>query len=455
MTLLWRNAVFTLRFSTADSTDMEYVKLTIDKLDDDLAGVCYQGARRYVVDGALPRETVLAEIKQTVGNINVCKVKKVLSASSDRVNVDCAVYRSCGGCDLRHASEEAEAEYKTALVKRKLFAVQKDVDVRPLKGETGLRNKVTWVFGQKDGRVTLGFFDPDSKEVIDCWNCPAHGRWYTPLHSVIRAWGYHSGNPVYEPKWGKGALRFAVARRLGTGLMVTIVATKQPKGLDELYTALTKLSPHVSLWLNVNARKTNEVFSHDFRFVAGDKHLHSSLLGVEFDLSPDSFFQTNTGVATAIYREAIDLLKGSAHVVDLYSGIGVTSALLAKEGVKVDSVEWSQDACRDAKELAIANGVEDLVTVYQGKVGEILPALGDLSLSAVLADPPRAGFGEEVCRSILTAKPQHIVYISCNPITLSQDLAILSSSYHIDFAQPYNMFPRTKHVETLCLLRKQ
>lgn len=434
---------------------MDCIKLTIDKLDDDLAGVCYQGARRYVVDGALPKETVLAEPKETVGNITLAKVKKVLVSSPDRVNVDCAIYRQCGGCDLRHASASAEAEYKTALVKRKLLSAGLKADVQPLKEVDGLRNKVSWVFGQKDGRVTLGFFDPDTKEVVDCWNCPAHGRWYTPLHSVIRAWAYHSGNKVYDPKWGKGCLRFAVARRLAGGLMVTVVATDEPKGLDDLYQALVKLSPKVSLWLNVNARKTNEVFSRDFRHVAGEERLHSSMLGVEFDLSPDSFFQTNTAVATEIYREVISSLKGSERVVDLYSGIGITSALLAKEGVKVDSVESVKAACQDAALLANANGVADKINVHHGKVQDVLPSLGDLSHVSVLLDPPRAGLGEDVCRALVTSGARRLVYVSCNPITLSEDLKRLSAVYDVERVQPYNMFPRTKHVETLCLLRKQ
>ncbi|MBO4535546.1 MAG: 23S rRNA (uracil(1939)-C(5))-methyltransferase RlmD [Clostridia bacterium] len=434
---------------------MNNVKLTIDKLDDDLAGVCYQGAQRYVVDGALPKETVLVEPIQTVGTVTLARLRKVLVPSPDRVQADCAIYHRCGGCDLRHASEAAEAEYKTALLRRKLSQVDKSVAVSPLKSVAGLRNKVSWAFGEADGRVTLGFFDPDTKEVVDCWNCPAHGRWYTPLHSVIRAWGFHSGNKVYDPRWGKGVLRFAVARRLTGGLMVTIVATKEPKGLDELYTQLAKLSEHVSLWLNVNDRKTNEVFSRDFRHIAGDKRLHGSMLGVEFDLSPDSFFQTNTQVATEIYRDVAARLEGAPHVVDLYSGIGITSALLAKGGARVDSVEYNGDAVSDAKALARLNGVEDLVSVHRGKVQDVLPTLGDLSSASVLADPPRAGLGEAVCRSLLDAKPREIVYISCNPLTLAKDIAILSDGFSIDLVQPYNMFPRTKHVETLVLLRRR
>lgn len=433
---------------------MNYPKLTIEKLDDDLAGVCYLGAQRYVVDGALPKETVLVEPTQTVGTVTLARVKKVLVPSPDRVSPDCAIYSRCGGCDLRHVGEAAEAEYKTALVKRKLHAVAPNLPVRPLKTPAGLRNKVTWAFGEGDGRVTLGFFDPDTKEVVDCWNCPAHGRWYTPLHSVIRAWGFHSGNKVYDPRWGKGILRFAVARRLTSGLMVTIVATKEPKGLDELYTRLTALSEHVSLWLNVNDRKTNEVFSRDFRHIAGEKRLHGSMLGVEFDLSPDSFFQTNTAVATEIYREVAAHLAPARHVVDLYSGIGVTSALLAKGGAKVDSVEYARDAVEDAKALARLNGVEDKVVVHRGKVQEVLPTLGDLSAASVLADPPRAGLGEAVCRALLTAHPQEIVYISCNPLTLAKDLALLAEGYQLTLVQPYNMFPRTKHVECVVLLSR-
>ena len=434
-------------------------KLKVTKLDDDYCGVAYQGANRFVIRGALPGELVLAEEQEKFGSITLCRLQKVLTPSPDRCTPTCSLVGACGGCELRHVIPSAQCAYKSAYVRRKLAAVGLNVEVAPTVSAEGLRNKVHLVFGRSRSRVTLGFFNAKTHAVVDAPQCPAHGRWYAPLVGTLKRWATESNIPIYDPATGKGYLRFALVRRLAAGLMVTIVATKPLTGLDSLYTALTKLFPHVSLWQNVNAKRTNEVFGEEFIHIGGERKLSSSMLGIPFTLAPDSFFQTNTQIATQIYRAVCDFIApqegADGHILDLYSGIGITSALFASRGYTVDSVESNPSACADSIDTCRRAGVLERVHVHQGEVATILPTLQSTSETALFADPPRAGLGEEVCEAILQLAPSRIAYLSCNPHTLATDLKRLSSAYNIISVTPYDMFPNTSHVESVvCLTRR-
>lgn len=448
--------------SKGKSTPKEdLLRVTISKLDDDYAGVAYVGAKRYVVKGALPEETVLVRKGEVFGQVTLCSLVKVLEESEERVAVDCPYYQRCGGCDLRHVDTAVQCELKRAFVRRKLLSVLPDgVEVRPTVPAEGLRNKVHWVWGTtREGRITLGFFNSDTHAVIDAPECPQHGRWYAPVAGTLRRWAERTRNIPYDPITGKGTLRFVVARRLTSGLLVTIVATGEVKGLDSLYTDLCKLGDHVGLWLNLNTARTNEVFGERFAHVAGETKLSSSMLSVPFALAPNSFFQTNTQIATLIYRDVCDFVAPPTTedetVLDLYSGIGITSALFAKRGYSVVSVESSSSATEDAVDTAARSGVLDKLAIHTGDVATVLPTIKAANLTAIFVDPPRAGLGEGVCAGLVKLAAPKLAYLSCNPGTLAADLERLVSVYDIVRVTPYDLFPATKHVETLVLLTKK
>ena len=300
-----------------------------------------------------------------------------------------------------------------------------------------------------------GFFDAETHAVVDAPTCAAHGRWYAATCNTLRAWAQRSGNRIYDPVSGEGVLRFAVVRHLSTGTMVTIVACDEVAGLDALYEGLTRVFPRVSLWFNRNANRTNAVFSDDFRWIAGPTKLQGELLDVTFGLGPDSFFQTNTAMARVAYRLVREWVGAHRPVLDLFCGVGITGALFARNDCVVDSVDSAAASIEDARELMKRNGVADRVTVHCGTVQQVLPTLAPRANEAVFVDPPRAGLGEEVCRAILQRGADTVVYMSCNVATLAQDLALLCPTYTVERVQPLDMFPGTRHVETLCLLRKQ
>ena len=431
--------------------------LHIAKLDDDLCGVAYIGADRYVVAGALPDEDVLVEVTQTVGTVHLCRLMRVVAPSPHRVRNDCAAH-GCGGCALRHMAYDYQLQAKTALVKRKLLPVYGG-EVAPCMPAEGLRNKVHLVFGTATDpkgktRVTVGFFDAETHAVVDAPTCPAHGRWYAAVAGALRVWAQKSGNTIYDPATGQGDLRFAVVRHLSGSTMVTVVARRMPAAMDALYEGLARLGGRVSLWYNHNDRRTNEVFGPHCRWVAGVPKLQGEMLGLTFGLRPDSFFQTNTAMARNAYRLVQQMVGTGRPVLDLFCGIGITSVLFAMADCTVVGVESSVCAIEDATQLADRAAVQDKVRFCAGLVQEVLPTLPICDNEAIFVDPPRAGLGEEVCRAILARNAADLVYMSCNVATLATDLALLCPTYTVRRVVPLDMFPNTTHCEVIVQLRR-
>jgi 23S rRNA (uracil1939-C5)-methyltransferase len=426
--------------------------LEIAKLDDDFKGVAYVGADRYVVDGALPQEQVRVREFKCVGSVHLCRTLEVLRPSPYRVTPPCPHAAQCGGCDLLHASYSYQLTLKKEYIRRKLHGVVPPSAILDTLSVTGFRNKVHLAFWREGGITAIGFIDDRTHRVVDVAACNAHGTWYAHLVKAVRRWLTDSAISVYDPATRKGTLRYIVARYIGDSLSVTVVATAPNRHISALFAHLAPLAAHVGLWLNLNTARTNAVFGDRFEHIAGEPSLDAEMLGVRFTLEPASFFQTNTQVAEAVYRHICEGISADIPVVDLYSGIGITSVLFARKAPSVTSVEVNPAACRNARRTAMQNGVADRVSIHCGDVADLLPRL-DLPTSATFfVDPPRAGLGEAVCRAIIAKRPNMLWYLSCNPSTLVADLRALAAVYTVDYALPIDMFPNTRHIETLVRL---
>ena len=253
----------------------------------------------------------------------------------------CPYFPQCGGCIARNRPYDKQLEQKTAYIKGLLKPFGGKVAPCAGGAEDGCRNKVHLAFCIEKGVVRAGFFDSRTHRVVPVKSCAMHGDWYEKLVAVTEDWCAQCRIIPYQPRTGKGSLRFVAARYLGDRLMVTVVS-QQPRlpGLDKLHRMLEERFGPTGLWLNVNDRRDSAVFSQNFRHIAGPKKLRGELLEVKFELSPDAFFQVNTEMAARMYARILDMAKeiGPDTVVDAYSGIGITSLLFAKAGMQVTSV---------------------------------------------------------------------------------------------------------------------
>jgi 23S rRNA (uracil1939-C5)-methyltransferase len=373
----------------------------------------------------------------------------------------CPYISECGSCQMLDKPYTAQLNTKTRIVSESLAhaGIKANVNLCVGIAQFGCRNKTHLAFTELNRHPAVGFFNDRTHKVVPVKSCPMHGDWFASLAATLAGWADAYRLDAYKPWFGKGLLRFAVARHIGDTLMLTVVATDRVKHLDKLYNELTKIFPNVVLYQNINTARDSAVFSDRFTHVAGNKKLAGELLGVKFLLSPNSFFQVNEAVAARIYTDVLDAVKktGASTVVDAYSGIGVTSMLFAGAGSSVISVELEPRAVEDAKELSRINDLSDKIKFICGDCAEVLPKLRGVAADSVFfVDPPRRGLGHDVCRTIIRFSPKNIIYLSCNPETLADDLRqFAGAGYTVNSVQPYDMFPNTGHVECVVLMSRE
>jgi 23S rRNA (uracil1939-C5)-methyltransferase len=213
-----------------------------------------------------------------------------------------------------------------------------------------------------------------------------------------------------------------------------------------------------SVLLNVNGTKASVAVGSEEHVLLGRDHITESLDGVAFQVSANSFFQTNTVQAERLFAIVAEAcaLQGPETVLDLYSGTGAISLLLARRAARVYGIEVSPAAVADALRNARANGVDNC-TFVAGEVRHVLPALmrEGVRAAVVVADPPRAGFHPKALSALAALAPGRIVYVSCNPATLARDVGDLArQGYRLEWVQPVDMFPQTPHIEAVARLSR-
>jgi 23S rRNA (uracil1939-C5)-methyltransferase len=208
----------------------------------------------------------------------------------------------------------------------------------------------------------------------------------------------------------------------------------------------------------VNAKKASVAVGSEEHLLLGRDHITESLSGVAFEVSANSFFQTNTVQAERLFALVAEAcaLDGSETLMDLYSGTGAISLLLARRVRHVYGIELAEAAVADAIRNARANGIDNC-TFLTGEVRHVLPTLmrDGVRASVVVADPPRAGFHPKALSALATLAPARLVYVSCNPSTLARDVGeLVRQGYRLEWVQPVDMFPQTPHIEAVARLSR-
>jgi 23S rRNA (uracil1939-C5)-methyltransferase len=267
---------------------------------------------------------------------------------------------------------------------------------------------------------------------------------------------------VYEQDTGEGLLRFLMLREgRQTGELMTNVVTSAP-AVSELAPLVARLQARdagtTSVVMNVNPKKASVAVGVEEHLLGGRDHIRESVGGLTFRVSANSFFQTNTRQAERLFDLVVEStgLTGTETVLDLYSGTGAISLLLARRARWVYGVELAQAAVDDAGANAAANGITNC-TFLSGEVRFVLPELIAKGVTAevVVADPPRAGFHPKALHALITLGARRIVYVSCNPTTLARDLGeLVRGGYRLEWVQPVDMFPHTPHIEAVARLER-
>jgi 23S rRNA (uracil1939-C5)-methyltransferase len=296
--------------------------------------------------------------------------------------------------------------------------------------------------------------------VLDIERCLIQSDRMNALLDEVRRFAADQRLSAYRQETGEGLLRFLMLRegRATAEAMVNVV-TSAP-AVPELAPLVARVQARVpettSVVMNVNPRKASVAVGVEEHLLGGRDHIRESVGGLSFQVSPSSFFQTNTAQAERLFALALEAtgLTGAETVIDLYSGTGAISLLLARRARWVYGIEIAPAAVADAERNAAANGIQNC-TFLAGEVRHVLPSLMARGVAAqvVVADPPRAGFHPRALRTLIALAPERIVYVSCNPATLARDLAELGGGgYRLEWVQPVDMFPHTPHIEAVARL---
>lgn len=472
-------------------------------------GIVKLDAYPVFVPFALKGETIRFRIAYAKKDYAFGDLIEVLSPSNERVKPLCPYFTRCGGCDVQHLSSQAQSEFKLEKLKRALLKIGGiSTALNPVIkfDEWGYRNKLSLPFGRvgKDGRAVLGFYEKKSHRVVPIKWCPLHGEWVSELIAAVTEWANENGLSVYDEKTGKGLLRHLVARMITTLSVTLVINGDSLPDAYALYKTLSARFNDVALYVSVNKSDTNVILGEEVRLLYGAE-LPQRLGIFCAKVSPKSFLQVNDKARDALYDCVCEGLGDfDGDIAELYSGVGLLTAQLALRlpDVRITAVEIVPEAVKDADGLMQALSLENRVKNVCADAHSFIDSLAEERSSsqdnsasdtisdirlydsrfylgafdfpgeekspfnenfkkckALILDPPRKGCAPEILQAALRAGFERIIYISCNPATLSRDLKILLSPtaetvYEIKTVQPFDFFPQTSHIETLVCLTK-
>jgi 23S rRNA (uracil1939-C5)-methyltransferase len=375
----------------------------------------------------------------------------------------CPYLRECGGCNIQSQSYEAELASKQKLVEGLLKKYCKVEPILRMEQPDHYRHKVHVVFDHdRKGNPISGVYEEGTHRVIPVDQCLIHNEKADAIIRTIRGLLKSFKIRTYDEDTGYGLLRHVLIR---TGyyskeiMVVLVLGSPILPSKNNFVKALRKEHPEITtVIVNVNDKKTSMVLGEKEQVIYGKGYIEDSLCGKTFRISPKSFYQVNPVQTEKLYQKAIELagLKGTETVVDAYSGIGTIGIVASDHAKRVIGVELNKDAVKDAIVNAKRN-LTDHIEFYNNDAGVFLSQMAEQgeSVDVVFMDPPRSGSTTQFLDALVKIKPNKVIYISCNPVTLERDLEYLTKKgYKAETAVPVDMFPWTEHVECVTLMSK-
>lgn len=422
----------------------------------------WAGGRLHVRD-ALPGERLKVRLRGGRGRWRG-EVVSWVRRSPARCEPSCAVASRCGGCDLQHMAYRAQLAWKRDEVMRAVRAgLGRAAQVAELlapEQPRGQRTKIGLRIGGTAGALKAGLFAPHTREVVAISECEVQDGTGTAFALRLVEVASRLGVAPFDEASGLGLLRAVVVRvGHGTGdLQVTWVLAARSKQVEPVLVAAALEAGAASVALNLHAEDGRQLAGSRLVHGGGAARIRAEVAGQQYLVSAGAFFQTSRFGAEALSKQ-VQAWSGQAPqgvLLDLYSGLGFFGLPLASQFREVVAMEESRAATEDGVASAARSGVRN-ISFREGRVEDSLRAYlrqGGVA-STVIADPPRSGLSAEVAE-MLTSElaPERLVYVSCDLDALARDVAVLTQGgMQLEQVQPVEMFPMTKHVETVALFR--
>ncbi len=406
-------------------------------------------------------DKVRVKILKVKKSLAFAKVLEIIEKSDCRTENNCSAFSRCGGCVFRHISYEAELRAKLKKVYECIKRIG-GIDLKPqpiLSGEDSCyRNKAQYPLNSEG---LVGFYAPHSHRIVPCKECLLQPPIFSQITKLFEEFIRENGISIYNEETHKGLLRHIYIRnaeKTGEIMVCAIINGENLPQSEKLIEKLRALLGNAlkSFQININTSPTNIILGDRCKTLYGEDYITDILCDVKVRLSALSFYQVNRNMAEKLYQKTKEYAEPDGKILlDLYCGAGTIGLSMAKSAKRVIGVEIVPEAIEDAKFNAKENKIKNSEFLCMDAAGAAEKlAKEDLKPDVVIIDPPRKGCSEDLIHTI-TEKfaPERVVYVSCDPATLARDIKIFcESGYELREYTPADLFPRTSHCETVCLL---
>ena len=456
----------------------DFIELWVEKTAYGGEGIAYLDGLVIFVKGAIPGDRVLVKLIKKKKDYAHAIVVNLIEPSIHRIEAPCSYFGYCGGCQWQHTGYDRQLAFKKEHIKEAMVHIGAISDVlvhNPIPSAPifGYRNKMEFSFsdrpwllpdefekGKDNNDFALGLHVPGTfHKVIDIDACLIQHDQGNRILRHVKQFVKESNFPVYGLKSHKGFWRFLMLRysRAFDEWMVNIVTSQEKiEGLKPLAKSLCATFDNIKTIVNnINTKKAGITLGEKEIILEGEGFIQDKIGPYRFQISANSFFQTNTTGAERLYQTVVKYaeLTGTETVLDLYSGTGIIPIFLSDQAKEVIGMEISESAVINANNNCEQNNIQNCRFIH----GDIREKMSDLNRkpNILVIDPPRAGMHKDVLAGVLELAPKKIVYVSCNPATMARDMGLMSEKYHILEIQPVDMFPHTYHIESVARMARR
>lgn len=439
------------------------IKAKVNNIDIDGYAYIKYNRDTIKVKGCNPNELVQIKVINKSKNYYIAQVVKVLEACN-RVSSLCNNYSKCGSCSYLQLEYKQQLDIKRKYVEELCKAAKLDIRVHDVVGSKNIyeyRNKIIIGYKYENNKLASGLYEENTHRIVDTKDCLLHdeetNKLIEELNKIIRKYKIS----IYNEDKRKGFLRHILIRKAFTTneYLICLVATSNIlAGKNNIVKDILKINSNIkSIVLNVNTRKTSIVLGEQEISLYGKHYIRDKLCNKYFNISSKSFYQINHDQCEALYSKALSLLSNSKTdvLLDAYCGIGTIGIIASDRFKKVIGVEINNVAVNDARFNALTNKVNNVKFINADATNYMVNAVfKNEKIDCIIMDPARDGSTKVFMDSLFKLKPKEVVYISCNPDTLINDMKYMSKHYSFSDMYLYDMFPNTSHVEAVVLLSR-
>ena len=404
----------------------DIIKIKIDKIVFGGEGLGYFNDFAIFVPMSVPEDELEIEIISVKKTYARGLIKNIIKASPERIDSHKFSFEDFYGCDFAMLKYESQLKYKKLMVEevmRKIAGLDNIQinDVLASEDIYNYRNKIIEPFSVYDNKIITGFFKRKSHEVFEV---------------------------------DENILNSKLGNKIIKGLKEILNKNK-----ISVYKLRENISEIKSIYISLNSKKTNTVIGEKNILIYGEKSIKENINGIEFHISPTSFFQINVKQAKRLYDIAISFFDDidDKYIVDAYSGTGTIGMIMSKKAKKVYAIEIVKSASEDGEKTAKENGIENIEFINGAVEKELVKLINNnQKIDTIIFDPSRKGLDASIIDKVAELNLKEVVYISCNPSTFARDVKLFSEKgYVLKKLQAVDMFPQTSHIECVGLIVKE